>query len=54
MDGGSHVLASMLLMTAIGGDGCLFGHLTQFNGRLLSKSHRLARAIYKQTLRTAA
>src|SRR5208282_4754323 len=30
-DGGSHVLASMLLVAEIGLDGCLSGHRRQFN-----------------------
>ena len=38
----------MLLLTVIKSDGRRSGHRTLFNRRLQSKSHRLARAPYKQ------
>jgi hypothetical protein len=40
----------MLLVTVIGLHGRRSGHRRQFNRRLQSKSHDLARATYKQVL----
>jgi putative transposase len=43
----------MLVLMVISSDGRLPGHCMQYNRKLQSPSHRLARALYKQVLKSS-